>query len=92
MYYSSFDVNITAKFGVVCEKWPLKTFTSPTEITTRNEVKVLFQAWKTGVTSFCRLSAAEWKQWDEQRFQAALDMHLQAREPEGRDTEGAWGD
>lgn len=76
MYYSSFDTQITAKYGVVCERWPLPNFVSPADLKTRNEVEILFHAWSTNTTTFRRLTITELDEWQEQRFQAALDIQL----------------
>ena len=72
MNYQNFKDGITDKFGVVLENWPLKTFCSPSDIKSRNEVKVLFHAWDSGATRFRKMPVAEWKEWQEKRFQQAL--------------------
>ncbi|KAG1729063.1 uncharacterized protein EDB91DRAFT_1085846 [Suillus paluster] len=72
MFYVNFEENITAKYGVVCEGWPLLKFCSPGDIGSHTEVKVLNSAWKTGTAKFWKMSKAEFKQWDEGRFQPKL--------------------
>jgi hypothetical protein len=72
MNYQNFEDGITDKFGVVLENWPLKTFCSPSDIKSRNEVKVLFHAWDSGATRFRKMPVAEWKEWQEKQFQQAL--------------------
>lgn len=76
MYYGSFNINITAKYGVICKRWPLPNFVSPADLKTRNEVEILFHAWSTNTTTFRRLTNAELDEWQEQRFQEALDIQL----------------
>jgi hypothetical protein len=73
MYYSNFDDSITSKWRVICEGWPLNKFCSPADLTTRTEVELLFNSWKNGTTRFRRLSDGEFENWENRRFQAALD-------------------
>lgn len=80
MYYGSFDTTITAKYGVVCERWPLPKFVSPADLKTRNEVEILFHAWSTNTTTFRRLTTTELDEWQQQRFQDALDIQLRGRD------------
>jgi hypothetical protein len=72
MYYTNFDTNITAKYGVVLENWPLSKFCCPGDINSRNELRVLFHAWETDSTRFRRLSDAEFEDWETSRFNAAM--------------------
>ncbi|KAG1780888.1 hypothetical protein EV702DRAFT_1193716 [Suillus placidus] len=72
MYYVNFDDNITSKYCVVCKNWPLSKFCCPVDISSLNELHVLFHAFMTNATKFQRLSDMEFKQWMEQRFQQAL--------------------
>jgi len=73
MYYKNFDDNITAKYGVVCKGWPLAKFCSPADIGSRNEVEILYNAWKTDTTTFQRLTSDEWASWNDARFRNALE-------------------
>jgi hypothetical protein len=73
MYYTNFDDNITAKWRVILEGWPLQKFCSPADLSTRNEVQLLLHAWQNGTAHFRRLSEEEWEAWEAARFQAALD-------------------
>jgi len=73
MYYMNFDDNITAKWRVVCEGWPLPKFCSPADLSTRNDVKLLLHSWKNGSTKFRRLSDEEFEKWEQEWFQSALD-------------------
>jgi hypothetical protein len=61
MYYKNFDHNIMEKYGVVCRSWPLQKFCSPADLNSQNEVEILYNAWKTGTTSFQRLTKEEWE-------------------------------
>ncbi|KAG2151619.1 uncharacterized protein EDB93DRAFT_1040169, partial [Suillus bovinus] len=63
MYYTNFDTNITAKYRVVLEKWPLSKFCCPGDISSRNELHVLYHAWHTNTTCFRRLSDGEFEDW-----------------------------
>lgn len=72
MYYTNFDTNITVKYGVVLENWPLSKFCCLGDINSRNELHVLFHAWETNSTRFCRLSDAEFGDWETSRFNAAV--------------------
>ncbi|KAG1869943.1 hypothetical protein F4604DRAFT_1583844 [Suillus subluteus] len=72
MYYVNFDENITAPYGVVLDNWPLKKFASPGDIGSMVEVKIVYNAFRTGATKFRKLTAAEWEDWDETRFNNAM--------------------
>ena len=73
MNYANFEGAITEKHGIVIENWPLKTFCSPSDVKSRNEVKVLLHAWESGTSRFRLMSAEEWEGWSEARFQQALN-------------------
>lgn len=68
MFYQNFDENITDKYGVVIDRWPLEKFCSPSNIKSKNEVTVLFNAWSSGAACFRRLTSQEWEEWKENRF------------------------
>ncbi|KAG1743995.1 uncharacterized protein EDB91DRAFT_1050810, partial [Suillus paluster] len=72
MYYVNFDNNITSKYHVVCKNWPLSKFCCPGDISSLNELRVLFHAFMMNATKFQRLSDMEFQQWMEQHFQQAL--------------------
>lgn len=72
MYYVNFNENITAPYGVVLNNWPLKKFASPGDIGSMVEVKIVYNAFRTGATKFHKLTAAEWEDWDETRFNNAM--------------------
>jgi hypothetical protein len=74
MFYQNFDDNITTKYGVVLRNWPLQKFCSPSDIGSRNEVRVLYQAWESGTTYFQKMTEEEYNEWDKARFQNAVDQ------------------
>ncbi|KAG1747806.1 uncharacterized protein EDB91DRAFT_1245291 [Suillus paluster] len=74
MYYVNFDDNITLKHRIILKNWPLSKFCCPGDISSLNELTVLFHAFDSGATSFQKLRDAEYDQWSDQRFQAALAM------------------
>lgn len=63
MQYSRFDALITAKFGIVIHMWPINPFCRPHQLKVANDVEVLYQAWRTGQTKFCKQTPAERKEW-----------------------------
>jgi len=64
MYYTNFDDNITAKWRIVLEGWPLKRFCSPADLSTQNEVQLLMHAWENGAAKFRVLNDEEWEAWE----------------------------
>jgi hypothetical protein len=72
MFYSNFDDNITSKYGVVIENWPLKKFCSPGDISSKPELQVLYHAWKSGSTVFRKMSRTEFEDWEDARFRERL--------------------
>ncbi|KAG6885321.1 hypothetical protein C0995_009408 [Termitomyces sp. Mi166 len=70
MYYHSFDIHITTKYGVVVKSWPLKMFCSSSEITSCTELKIILNAWKTDTTRFYKMMCNEFKAWKTQQFNA----------------------
>jgi hypothetical protein len=85
MIYSNFDDNITAKWRLVIEGWPLKRFCNPSDISTRNEVQLLMHAWQSGTAHFWRLDDEEWEAWQTARIKAVLDEMV---EYHGRENDG----
>ena len=73
MYYQNFDDNITAKFGVILQGWPLKEFKNPSGIKSRAELQVLKNSLESGATYFKRLTPSELAEWEETRFQARTE-------------------
>lgn len=59
MYYSNFDENITAKYGVKIVGWPLDKFCPPSDITSKVEVLLLFRAWESGTARFYKMTTQE---------------------------------
>ncbi|KAG1800751.1 uncharacterized protein HD556DRAFT_1438753 [Suillus plorans] len=74
MYYQNFDTNITARYHVIIENWPLVKFCAPSDISSRNELSVLKCAWESNATQFRRLTDTEFELWEEDWFQAALAL------------------
>ncbi|KAJ8453429.1 hypothetical protein ONZ51_g13602 [Trametes cubensis] len=69
MKYVNFH-RITEDYGVVLEGWPLKgKFCSPGDLSSRPQLEILLNAWKTGVARFRCLTDDEWEEW---RLQRAL--------------------
>ncbi|THU89588.1 hypothetical protein K435DRAFT_802649 [Dendrothele bispora CBS 962.96] len=63
MYYKNFDDHITAKHGIKVINWPLEKFCCP----------ILHNAWESGTTSFYKMTKSEWKEWEEKRFEDAVE-------------------
>ena len=72
MFYTNFDSQITAKHGVIVINWPLKLFSSPSDIGSMTELKVLYNTWKTGTTTFRKLTPVEWEDWETTHFNACM--------------------
>ncbi|KAH9931190.1 hypothetical protein B0H21DRAFT_699888 [Amylocystis lapponica] len=81
MWYNNFDTQITNKYGIIIENWPLAKFCCPSDVGSRPELEVLYRAWESGTTRFHVMPDAEWEEWQEARFQA------QMRVMEGEDLE-----
>ncbi|KAI0749934.1 hypothetical protein C8Q80DRAFT_1269728 [Daedaleopsis nitida] len=62
MNYTNFDSAITAKFGVVCENWPIPNFVSPSNMTYM-EAEITLHAFDSGAARFRSLTDTEWKDW-----------------------------
>lgn len=97
MYYTNFPDKVTAKYRIVIDHWPLKRFCSPADLSTKNEVEVLLQAWTTGSARFRRLNDKEWEQWHLDRVEAlteeqAAAANSRAEEMEDDDMEGGSGE
>ncbi|KAI0349370.1 hypothetical protein OH77DRAFT_1415159 [Trametes cingulata] len=67
MFYVGFAEQITAKFGVVIENWPLTKFSAPSTLRTRLELNTLLNAWETNTTRFRKLTKPEWERWQKQQ-------------------------
>ena len=65
MIYRNFDKHITRKHGIVVEGWPLRTFDNPSSIGSQVELKVLLNAWQTGVTRFWKMTVEDHMAWVE---------------------------
>ncbi|KAL6298785.1 hypothetical protein BKA93DRAFT_743471, partial [Sparassis latifolia] len=67
MVYLNFDTQITAKFGVVIENWPLPKFCCPGDVGSHTKLEILFGSWESGRTCFRSMPDEEWMQWLERR-------------------------
>ncbi|KAG6835431.1 hypothetical protein H0H93_001532 [Arthromyces matolae] len=65
MVYTNFDEKVTYAHGILLENWPLKTFSSPSDMSTRHEITVLLDSFKSGVTRFRAMGGQEWMKWKE---------------------------
>jgi hypothetical protein len=74
MYYQNFDENVTAKYGVIIKGWPLAKFCSPSDVGSRNKLKILLQAWQSSMTHFELLSNDELEEWEKKRIQGKLHV------------------
>ena len=63
MHYADFENQITRRYAVVCENWPLSAFESPHHLQSLPELNVLLNSWVNGVTRFRKLSAQEHETW-----------------------------
>ena len=72
MIYQNFGVNMTARYAVVCNNWPLEQFCSPSSLGSCTELKVLYHAFETRTAHFWKLTEQEFEQWELDRFNAAL--------------------
>ena len=69
MVYDRFGDQITQKYGVVVENWPLKDFCNPSSVKSRIELETLYHAWNSGATRFRKLTPDEMTAWENERFQ-----------------------
>ncbi|KAG6869468.1 hypothetical protein C0995_002888, partial [Termitomyces sp. Mi166 len=72
MYYHNFDSHITAKRGVVIKNWPLKTFCTPSEISSQVELNILLNAWRSDIAHFYQMTRDEFEAWETQQFNDTL--------------------
>ncbi len=60
LVYEKFDTAITAKYGVVIERWPPGIpFRSPGDMQNRVELETLFASWQSDTTRFVKLTPNE---------------------------------
>ncbi|KAF5371142.1 hypothetical protein D9758_004172 [Tetrapyrgos nigripes] len=74
MYYKNFDEHITKNHGLKLIGWPLEKFCSPSELATRVEIQIVKNAFESDTAHFYKMSNVERKEWEEKRFQAALQQ------------------
>ena len=86
MAYDRFDDQITQKYSIVVQGWPLqKGFCNPSSVGSRVELEVLHNSWQLGATRFQKLTQEEMEAWEDQHFQSHLAMVTVAL-PEPADT------
>ena len=61
-----------AKHSVVVVNWLLKQFSSPLDIGSMTELRVLYNAWKTGTVTFRQLTLVEWEDWEAAHFNTCM--------------------
>ena len=74
MAYDRFDDLITVQHHVVVKDWPLKTFCNPSAITSRADLELLYNAWKSGRTYFQRLTHEEMEAWENNRISSCMEF------------------
>ena len=74
MAYDRFDELITARHNIVVRNWPLKRFCNPSAVTSRIELDLLYNAWKSGVTYFKKLTHQEMEAWESNRFSSRVEL------------------
>ncbi|KIJ09437.1 hypothetical protein PAXINDRAFT_157886 [Paxillus involutus ATCC 200175] len=83
MYYVNFNNNITAKYRVVIENWPLPKFCAPRDVSSRNELHVLFHSWQSNTTRFCKLTSKEFEKWKTNHFNRDCEAPASNVQPNG---------
>ncbi|KAG2743899.1 hypothetical protein P692DRAFT_20746183 [Suillus brevipes Sb2] len=83
MYYQNFDSYITAKLHIILENWPLSKFCTPGDISSQSELTVLHNTWESGATHFRKLTETKLKDWEDQRFEEALNSCTGDRDKAG---------
>ena len=68
MVYNNFDTNITDKYGIVIEGWPLPRFLAPTSIGAKLQLELLYTAWQKGTARFRVFTPDELINWREKRL------------------------
>lgn len=68
MYYNNFEKNITLKYRIVVQNWPLDKFVSPSDIGTSHELTTLLNAWNSNTACFQKLEGEEWKKWEDDYY------------------------
>lgn len=72
MYYQNFDRNITQKYHLVLDNWPLSKFIAPGNINSLTELQVLYNAWDSNASRFRKLSDEEYEAWEAKNFANVL--------------------
>lgn len=80
LIYQNFDTNITEKYGVVVDGWPLDQFRSLSEVGSRIELETLRNALESGFVQFTKLTpeqlAQRRREQNEQRAAAAISQSV----------------
>lgn len=74
MAYDRFDELITARYHVIVKNWPLKKFCNPSAVTSRIELELLYNSWRSGATSFQKLTDGEMEAWESSRFSSRIEL------------------
>ena len=74
MEYDRFSELVTARHHIVVKNWQLKKFCNPSNITSRIELELLYNAWQSGVTYFQKLTGEEMEAWEVERFSSRLEL------------------
>ncbi|KAG2370353.1 hypothetical protein BDR07DRAFT_1370890 [Suillus spraguei] len=67
-------LNITQKYHLVLENWPLSKFVAPGNINSLTELRVLYNAWDSNASCFHKLSDEEFKAWEAKKFADVLAL------------------
>jgi hypothetical protein len=81
MAYERFDETITQEHCVIVKNWPLEVFCNPSDVPTRTELEILYNAWRTGTTYFQKLTREEMNIWEEARFTSRIESMGKPAEP-----------
>jgi hypothetical protein len=74
MEYDQFDELVTARHCIIVKNWPLKKFSNPSNVTSRIELEVLYNAWQSGATYFQKLTRGEMEAWESDRFSSRIEL------------------
>ena len=67
-------ISFTARHHVAVRKWPLEKFCNPSNVASRIELEVLYNAWNTGTTYFEKLTREEMQEWERDRFSSRMEL------------------
>ncbi|KAG0703465.1 hypothetical protein DFH29DRAFT_998462 [Suillus ampliporus] len=69
---------VSQMYRIIIENWLLAKFCAPGDISSHNELLVLYHAWESDATRFHHLTDTEFELWEEDWFQAALALQNEA--------------